>query len=209
MGKIKICGITNATDAQLAAKLGADALGFNFYPESPRFVGRERVRAIVASLPPFVVPVAIFVDEAPEFIRETCDFCGIRTVQLHGEEAPAVLGKLRAYKIIKAFRIQSERDLIQLRKYDADAFLLDAYAPDKRGGTGMSFNWQLAKSAASALPVLLAGGLNPDNVAEAIQVVNPYGVDVCSGVELEPGKKDRRLLRQFIQKARRSFWEEL
>jgi len=209
MGKIKICGITNATDAQLATKLGADALGFNFYSGSPRFVSRERVRAIVASLPPFVVPVAIFVNEQPALIKETCDFCGIRTIQLHGDEAPAVIGQLRAYKVIKAVQVQSERDLIQLRKYDADAFLLDAYVPGKRGGTGFPFNWELAKSAASSLPILLAGGLNPVNVAEAIRVVNPYGVDVCTGVESEPGKKDRRLLRQFIREARNAFLNEL
>jgi phosphoribosylanthranilate isomerase len=205
MGKIKICGITNATDAQLASKLGADALGFNFCPESPRFVARERVRAIVASLPPFVTAVAVFVDAHPEFMSETCDFCGIRTVQLHGDEAPGIVGKLRAYKIIKAFQVRSERDTAQIRRYDVDAFLLDAYVAGKRGGTGTSFNWDLAKSVACVVPILLAGGLNPENVGQAIRTVKPYGVDVCSGVESEPGKKDRRLLRQFIEEARKAF----
>ena len=209
MGKIKICGITNATDAQLASKLGADALGFNFFPESPRYVSRERARAIVASLPPLVTPVALFVNEKREVIKETCDFCGIRTVQLQGDEPPGMIGDLPAYKIIKAFRVHSERDLAQLRKYDADAFLLDAYVAGKWGGTGVSFDWELAQSVAASVLVLLAGGLTPENVAEAIRIVKPFGVDVCSGVEAEPGKKDRRLLRGFIQEARRAFAEGL
>jgi len=204
MIKIKICGITNATDAQLAAKLGADALGFNFYPESPRFVQRERVRAIIASLPPFVVPVGIFVDEDPVIVRETCSFCGIRVVQLHGDEAPSVVGVLRMFKIIKAFRIRGERDLGQLRRYDVDAFLLDAYVSGLRGGTGSTFNWDLAKTVSGGVPIIVAGGLNPDNVGEAIKALNPYGVDVCGGVEAEPGKKDRVLLRRFIQEARQA-----
>jgi len=183
MGKIKICGITNATDAQLAAKLGADALGFNFFAQSPRYVVRERARAIIASLPPFVVPVAIFVDEDPRLIKKTCDFCGIGTIQLHGDEAPGIIGMLREYKIIKAVQVRTQRDLVQLRRYDADAFLLDAYVPGTRGGTGVAFNWELAKSVSCTAPVILAGGLTWENVADAIRAVGPYGVDVCSGVE--------------------------
>ncbi len=205
MGKIKICGITNATDAQLASRLGADALGFNLYPESPRFVQAERVRAIVANLPPFVEPVALFVDENVGHIRRTCEFCGIRTVQLQGDEPPTIVSELRAFKILKAIRVASARDLLQLRRYDVDAVLLDACVPGKKGGTGAVFDWSLAKGVTCGSPIILAGGLTPDNVSEAIRKVAPFGVDVCSGVEAEPGRKDRRLLRQFVQQAQRAF----
>jgi phosphoribosylanthranilate isomerase len=154
-----------------------------------------------------VEPVGVFVNEDVDFIRETCGFCGIRIVQLHGDEPPSIVGKLRAYKVIKAFRVRSERDLTQLRRYDVDAYLLDAYVPGKRGGTGATVNWELAKLAAELVPVLLAGGLTPENVAQAIHIVRPYAVDVCSGVESEPGKKDRLLLRKFIYESQRAFLE--
>jgi phosphoribosylanthranilate isomerase len=203
MVKIKVCGITNATDAQLAAKLGVDALGFNFCPESPRFVSRERAKAIIALLPPFVTPVGIFVNEDRAAIRETCAMCGLQAVQLHGEEPPSLISGLRMYKIIKAFRVHSERDLAQIRRYDADAFLLDAYTPGKRGGTGKTFNWNLARPIASSVRVILAGGLTPVNVGHAIRAVQPYAVDVCGGVEGEPGKKDRQLLRAFIEEVQK------
>lgn len=208
MAKIKICGITNATDAQLAAKFGADALGFNFYAESPRYISPERARAIIASLPPFICPVGIFVDEPPETIQMVCESCGIYTVQLHGNEPPETVGKLRAFQVIKAIRVQSERDLNQLRRYDVDGFVLDTYMPNMKGGTGVKFNWELAKSVTHTYPVILAGGLTPENVQDAIRTVRPYGVDVCTGVESKPGKKDRERLKKFILLAREAFLAE-
>lgn len=198
-----MCGITNPNDARTAARFGADALGFNFVPASKRFVPKERARAIIASLPPFVTPVAVFANETADNVLEICDFCGIQTVQLHGEEPPSYLSRLARLKRIKVIRVSAESDLRQLARYTAcEAFLLDTFVPDLLGGTGKTFNWEWARAASQQGPIILAGGLTPENVGEAVRIAQPYAVDVASGVESAPGKKDRRLMAEFIINAK-------
>ena len=199
--RVKICGITNNEDAHAAVESGADALGFVF-AKSPRQVAREQARDIIAELPPFVSPVGVFVDEKADMIKEICDFCGIHTVQLHGNEQPSYLKELEGYKLIKAFRVKEEDDLKPLANYKPHAFLLDSYVKGVMGGTGVSFKWEIARQAHKYGAIILSGGLTPENVREAIRVVKPYAVDVSSGVESSPGKKDKKLIKQFIINAK-------
>lgn len=199
--RVKICGITNNEDAQAAIELGADALGFVF-AKSPRQVTQEQARDIIEKLPPFVSPVGVFVDEKVDIIKEICTFCNIYTVQLHGNEDPSYLHDLRGYKIIKAFRIKEEGDLKPLAKYQPHAFLLDSYVKGVMGGTGATFNWEIARQAHKYGHIILSGGLTPENVREAICIVKPYAVDVSSGVESSPGKKDKELMKRFITNAK-------
>ena len=199
--RVKICGITNSEDAHAAVEYGADALGFVF-AKSPRQITKEQARDIIAELPPFVSPVGVFVDEMADMIKEICDFCGIQTVQLHGNEQPSYLKELEGYKLIKAFRVKEEDDLKQLANYKPHAFLLDSYVKGVMGGTGVSFNWEIARQAHKYGTIILSGGLTPKNVKEAIQMVKPYAVDVSSGVESSPGKKDKSLLKRFIANAK-------
>jgi phosphoribosylanthranilate isomerase len=199
--RVKICGITRPEDALVAAEAGADAIGLVF-AESPRRVTPEQAAAILAALPPFVTPVALFVDETAERVRRLCQSLGIRTVQLHGEESAATARQLGDLCVIKAFRIGGEADLAALEGYPAAAYLLDSRVAGRRGGTGMAFDWGLAARAARHGRIILAGGLRPDNVAEAIRLVRPYGVDTSSGVECEPGKKDPAKMRAFVEAAR-------
>ncbi len=201
---MKICGITNIEDARHAAACGADALGFVFYPGSPRFVDPDQVRRIIAELPPMVTAVGLFVDEPPARIREMIEFCGLDTVQLHGGEEPDQC----AYppcRVIKALRLRREMDDSVFSAYQVSALLLDAYVPDKPGGTGQRCDWVRAAAVAARHRVILAGGLNPENVAEAVRQVHPYGVDVSSGVEKNPGQKDPEKVAMFIRMARESF----
>lgn len=202
MVHVKICGITNVRDARMCVRLGADALGFNLYPRSPRYVKKERVKAIVASLPPFVTPVGLFVDEDSGEVQRTCEFCGLQVAQLHGSESPRYLDSLRHLIRIKAVRLATESDLRRLPRYRAEAYLLDACVPGKLGGTGKTFNWEWAQEARKYGPIILAGGLHPDNVAEAVRVAKPYAVDVATGVEFEPGKKNKILVGEFIRRAK-------
>lgn len=202
MVRIKICGITSVRDARTAARLGADALGFNFYKGSPRFIRPERARAIIEALPPFITNVGVFVDESADEVVRIARVAGLDAVQLHGDERPSVVHAVNGVRRIKAIRIRDARDVERCRRYRVEAYLLDAYVPDKRGGTGATFNWELAREAAAFGPIILAGGLNPGNVAEAVRVAQPYAVDVASGVETEPGKKDKDLMVAFIQEAR-------
>jgi len=199
--RVKICGITNSEDAHAAVEYGADALGFVF-AKSPRQITKEQARDIIAELPPFVSPVGVFADEKADMIKEICDFCGIQTVQLHGNEQPSYLKELEGYKLIKAFRVKEEDDLKQLANYKPHAFLLDSYVKGVMGGTGVSFNWEIARQAHKYGTIILSGGLTPKNVKEAIQMVKPYAVDVSSGVESSPGKKDKSLLKRFIANAK-------
>lgn len=196
-----MCGITNSEDAQAAVESGADALGFVF-AKSPRRVTKEQARDIVKHLPPFVSFVGVFVDERVDVIQEICDFCHIGTVQLHGNEPPASLNHLEGYKVIKAFRVKEEGDLNQLGDYHPHAFLLDSYIRGIMGGTGVPFKWDIARAAHKYGAIILSGGLTPDNIRDAIRIVNPYAVDVSSGVESSPGKKDKTLIRQFICNAK-------
>ena len=202
MVKVKICGITNPKDGRMAARLGADALGFNFYRRSARYVTPERARAILAALPPFITPVGVFVNEAPDRVLEICEFVGLDTAQFHGDERPRDLQGLSRLKRIKAVRVGSERDIQRLGLYPVEAYLLDACVPGKLGGTGEAFNWELAREAHPHGPIILAGGLTPENIEEAIQAAEPYAVDVASGVEIEPGVKDRDLMEEFIRRAK-------
>ena len=197
MTKVKICGIKTLSDAKFAVDYGVDAIGFVF-AESIRNVSKEKARAIVQKLPPFVTTVGLFVNDTAENIEAICRFCGLDTIQLHGNERPSLLNKLKAFKTIKAFRIQNEKDIIPIRKYKPDAILLDGYSVNKMGGTGTSFDWKIVKKLRTSIPVIVAGGLTHLNVSQAIRIVNPYAVDVSSGVESGPGKKDRKLIKKFI-----------
>ena len=201
MIRIKICGLTHVDDALQACACGADALGLVFYEKSPRCVTREQARAIVAALPPFVTTVGLFVNESPETIREIVDFCGLDVIQLHGDEGPEAC-LFPPHRVLKALRVRGEESMAGVEHFSVSALLLDAWHPDSYGGTGQLGDWKLAARLAAERPVILAGGLNPENVAEAIRQVRPYGVDVSSGVESSPGRKDPALVAAFIRNAR-------
>jgi phosphoribosylanthranilate isomerase len=198
--KIKICGITNLEDARLAADLGAHALGFIFYPKSPRAVRPDAAREIIRNLPPLVMTVGVFVDEEVATVRETAARAGLDWVQLHGQESPEYCRSIGC-RVIKGFRIKDPGSLNPLPGYrDAvQAFLLDTYKAGTAGGTGETFDWTLARQAKEWGPIILAGGLNPENVAQAITIAQPEAVDVASGVEAAPGKKDPEKLRAFFE----------
>ena len=185
-----------------AAEAGADVLGFVFYDQSPRRISVETAARIVRELPPHIVKAGVFANAPEELVLSAIDECGLNVLQFHGEEAPEYcLGF--GLMSMKAFRIRNARSLDALPAYKTDAWLLDAYAPDKLGGTGESFNWDLAIEAQKwGRPIFLAGGLRPENVAQAVERVHPYGVDVSSGVEAAPGKKDHAKVREFIRAAK-------
>lgn len=203
MIRVKVCGITNLDDALAAAEAGADALGFNFYPRSPHYIKAFAATRIVTSLPPFVTPVGVFVNASQRRLRSVAARCAIHTVQLHGDELPAAVRALAPLAVIKAFAVGRGFYPQVLKQYHGcAAFLLDTQVKGQRGGTGKIFDWQQARRATPYGRVILAGGLTPENVADAIATVRPYGVDVCTGVERRPGKKDLRRLREFIRQAR-------
>lgn len=201
MVKVKICGITNVDDALHACACGADALGLVFYAGSPRCVTPEAARAIVAALPPFVTSVGLFVNEAPARVRQVAEVCGLDVIQLHGDETPEQCD-FAPRRTIKALRVQDAASLAGHEQFRTAALLLDAFVPGTYGGTGESFNWQLAAEVARQRPVILAGGLAPENVAEAVRCVRPYAVDVSSGVESAPGHKDPAKVAAFIRNAK-------
>lgn len=201
--KVKVCGVTKLDNAMECVEVGVDALGLNFYEPSPRFLSIEKAAEITRHLPPFVARVGLFVDSDEDFVRETIDRTGINTLQFHGNETPEFCSKFAPMKVIKAFRMQGSQTLNELAQYNVDAFLLDSFAPDSPGGTGMIFNWELAREAKDeGKPIILAGGLDPENIAEAIHETWPYAVDVASGVESEKGVKDIRLVRRLIETVR-------
>ncbi len=204
MIRVKICGITREKDALLAAELGAHAIGFIFYPGSPRYLSPEKARKISASLPPFVQRVGVFVNEDPSRIKRIRDLVGLDVVQLHGEESPDVCA-LFYPRVVKALRIKDEKDLAALSSYRGrvGGILLDTFVRGVFGGTGKTFNWSLAQKAKrSGLPLILAGGLNPQNVEEAIKKVRPSGLDISSGVEITPGVKHPALLKALFERLR-------
>ena len=200
MVKVKICGITNVDDALAASDLGVDALGFVFYKKSPRHVSPDQAGEIIRRLPPFITTVGVFVDMPPGEVEAIMRHASLDVAQLHGHELPeaCVLGR----RVIKAIRVKELSDLGQLKHYRVSAFLLDTYTQEFFGGTGQLFNWDIALDAKQYGKIILAGGLNPDNVAKAVQWVRPYGVDVSSGVEERKGKKDHRKMRLFIERAK-------
>lgn len=197
--RVKICGVTRLEDACLAVELGASALGFNFYAPSPRYTEPRSVRAIIRQLPPFVTAVGVFADEtASERIAAAVRESGVSAIQLHGPRFPSVDGALESYPLIRAVAVTESFRPEDMSSLKADAFLLDAFDPALRGGTGKAFDWKLARQAKKYGPVILAGGLTPANVRQAIVEVRPFAVDVASGVELAPGIKDPAKLRAFF-----------
>lgn len=202
MVRVKICGITNLKDARAAVDCGADALGFVF-AESPRKVSVREVCAITSALGPWVSTVGVFAGESPAKIKKIARACGLSAVQLYGDESPKELTGLFPLKVIKAFRVRAQEDLRGLGDFPADAFLFDTKVDGRYGGTGESFDWNLLARIRVLRPVILSGGLDPWNVSRAVQTVRPYGVDVSSGVETSPGKKDHAKVREFILNAKK------
>ena len=202
MTKVKICGITGLDDALMAAEAGADALGFVFFEKSPRYVDQEQAARIISGIPPFVQVVGLFVNAPLDFVNSTADRCGLDIVQLHGEESPAYCRSVRR-RVMKAFRVQGMESLVAMADYRVAGFLLDAYSPNSYGGTGECFDWECAVAAKGRGPIILAGGLNPENVASAVARVTPYAVDVSSGVESSPGRKDPEKVRRFILESKK------
>ncbi len=209
MVKIKICGITCAQDATWAVNLGADFIGLNFFKDSPRKVSPQNAMEIIQQLPPFVSAAGVFVNEEQKELVKIARKLGLKMIQLHGDESPDYCRQLKEAlpeaKIIKAFRIQDEASLAPMSSFSeaADYFLLDAYVPEIPGGTGVTFNWELAvKAKELGKLVFLSGGLNPENIQEAIEKVKPFAVDVCSGIERSPKRKDYDKMKDFITKAK-------
>ena len=200
--RVKICGITNLADALAAIAAGADALGLNFYEGSPRYISLKTAAEISKQLPPFVMRAGVFVNADEDLVTRAIGECGLSLLQFHGDEPPECCAQFGLMSM-KAFRIRDEKSLEELPKFQTDAYLLDAYSSDARGGTGEKFNWDLAIEAQKfGKPIFLAGGLTPENVADAVRKVRPFGVDVASGVESAPGKKDAAKVRAFIQAVR-------
>jgi phosphoribosylanthranilate isomerase len=200
--KVKICGITNPADAAIAAEAGADALGFNFCDKSPRYLAVPAAAAITRTVPPHIVRVGVFVNPDEDLVMRAMGECGLTLLQFHGEETPDFCLQFGLMSM-KAFRVCDAESLKPLLSYPTDAWLLDAYSPAQHGGTGERFNWDLAIQARQwGKPIFLAGGLTAENVAQAIQQAQPYAVDVSSGVEMAPGKKDPEKLRAFIRAAK-------
>lgn len=197
MVRVKVCGITNLEDALAAVEAGADALGFVLAP-SPRQIAPEKIREIVAHLPPFLCKVGVFANMELEKVREIMASCSLDLAQLHGEESPEYCAALFP-RAIKAFRVRDATFLSALPAYKATAFHLDSYEATLQGGTGRVFDWSLALRAKDYGPIILSGGLTPENVRQAIEQVQPYGVDASSGVESRPGKKDFKKLKTFIR----------
>lgn len=197
--RLKICGITNWRDAKLAVDAGADMLGFNFYAPSPRFISLRDAKRIIRRLPRRVQAIGVFVNDSVEDMVDMARIAGLHGVQLHGEESPAdVMEVARRLPVIKAFRVRGGFRVGALRAYDeAEAFLLDGFSRTARGGTGETFDWSIAQSAARYGRIFLAGGLTAENVADALAAAKPYAVDVCSGVEASPGRKDAGRLLHF------------
>ncbi len=201
MPRVKICGITTLEDALHATACGADALGFVFYAGSPRCVDPDRARGIIAELPPLITTVGLFVNEDPAKIREIVEYCGLTVVQLHGDETPDQCN-LPPFRVVKALRLEADAELSTFTGYPVSALLLDACVPGQFGGTGQQCDWETAARVAERHRVILAGGLTPDNVAQAVCRVRPYGVDVSSGVERQPGQKDPEKVARFIRQAK-------
>ncbi len=199
--RVKICGITRLADAVAAAEAGADAVGFVFHSASPRYIKPENAGVIARALPPFLTTVRVFVDSPPDQVKQTLAAAGLDVAQLHGSESVEYCAMFP--RVIKAMRVKGPEVVDMLKEYTSvSAFLLDAFHPDALGGTGESFDWKIAAKAAQTHRIILAGGLTPDNIAEAVGQVRPYAVDVASGVEKTPGIKDLDKVREFIRRAK-------
>jgi phosphoribosylanthranilate isomerase len=203
--KVKICGITNWTDARRAVAAGADFLGFNFYAASSRYVTPAKARQIVGRLPKGISSVGVFVNETEEKMLEIAQSVGLDRLQLHGDESPSTVKRMgRSLPVIKAVRVRKSFRASQLARYrHASALLLDGFDANQWGGTGKTFDWRVARCRQRKAKLFLAGGITPENVAQAIRAANPYAVDVCSGVEAKPGKKDPQRLKAFMREIAR------
>lgn len=201
---VKICGITNLADALAAVEAGADALGFNFYRRSPRYIASVEARGIIEQLPAGVLSVGVYVNEAePETVARLAAEACVGAIQLHGDETPDYCRVLRESYVIKALRVDESFEPDDALEYETRAVLLDAFSAREYGGTGKAFDWSVAQRVGSLVPKLfLAGGLKPENVAEAIAVVRPYAVDACSSLEVSPGRKDAGRVRAFVRAVR-------
>ncbi len=205
MVKIKICGITNKKDAIAAAGLVPDMIGFVFYKQSKRYVEPRIVRDIVNELPPSLVKVGVFVDLEKDKVLEIAGECSLDMLQFHGDETPGYCAGFEgSHKVMKAFRIKDRDSLKRINDYDTDFYLLDSYSSGEMGGTGQKFDWKMIETFEFLKPVILSGGLRPDNVYDAIERFSPYGVDVSSGVEASPGKKDVVLMKKFVESVRKT-----
>lgn len=199
MVKIKICGITNISDAYLAVGYGVDALGFIFYPKSERYVMPKKAKEIIQNLPCEIIKVGVFVNQEIEEVKEITKFGGLDLIQLHGDESPVYCSQFPISSLIKAVSPRGEEDIRELRNYPVRAILVDRREPGAYGGTGKTADWRLAIKVKETYPLILAGGLNEENVREAIETVRPQAVDINSGVEISPGKKDPNKLRRIIE----------
>lgn len=199
--KVKICGITNYEDATAAIDMGADLLGFNFYPKSPRYVPVEKVVEIINRLPAFIDIAGVFVNAPFDQIRETIGECELNWIQLHGDEDPEFCSSFLSLNVrtMKALRVKEQKDIEKAEKYFTDAILLDAFDPEKYGGTGLTFDWNIVGNIDKR--IFLAGGINPDNVVSAVEL-GVYGIDICSGIESRPGKKDHKKMKKLFDNIR-------
>ena len=205
MTRIKICGITNKEDALRAASLNVDMVGFVFYKQSKRYIESKTVRDIVNELPPSIGKVGVFVNEEHSRVLELAEDSDIDTLQFHGDEKPDYCDSFKdRYKVIKAFRLKTKKDLKNINDYDVDFYMLDTYMPGLAGGTGKSFDWKILEDHEFLKPVIISGGLTPVNVRKAIREMAPYGVDVSSGVEARPGKKEYDLMKKFVENVRKA-----
>jgi phosphoribosylanthranilate isomerase len=206
MVKLKVCGVTSLEDARAAIDCGAEYLGFNFYPKSPRHIAPQSARAIIERLPDEIISVGVFVNESrPEDVVEILLVSGAKLAQLHGDESPAYCAGVGAERVIKALRIGDDFDARRVLDYPASAILLDAFDTKLYGGTGRTANWAIVREAAKLTKVFLAGGLSPENIVEAIRAVEPFAVDVNSGVESAPGRKDASKLLRLREEMERSL----
>jgi phosphoribosylanthranilate isomerase len=199
--KVKICGITNYEDAAAATDMGADLLGFNFYPKSPRYIVPENAVKIINRLPGFIDIAGVFVNASLEQIREAIDQCQLNWIQLHGDETPQFCNEFLSInvKTMKALRIKNASDIKKADDFFTDAILLDAFKANEYGGTGKTFDWNIIGHIDKR--IFLAGGINPDNAAEAVEL-GVHGIDVCSGIESKPGKKDKKLMKKLFDNIR-------
>ncbi len=204
MIEIKICGITNLDDALAAYESGADALGFIFYPKSPRYVSPEKAKEIIENIPREITRVGVFVNHRAKEVKEIVEFCGLNLVQLHGDETPGYCRQFTASIVIKAFSPGTENDLQELKDYPVKAILMDTYDPGLFGGTGKTSSWELASKIRESHPLILSGGLDIDNIIEAIETVHPNAVDINSGVESSPGEKDHNKVKEIIAIVRKN-----
>jgi phosphoribosylanthranilate isomerase len=203
MVRVKVCGITNLDDACAAVEAGADALGFNFYRRSPRFIEPTAAREIIEHLPDEILCVGVFVNDERQTVEDVVAESGVAAIQLHGDESSSFCDSLVGLRVIKALRVGEEFAPECAAQYRVEAILLDSFSRTERGGTGRTFDWSIARRTREHVRQLyLAGGLTPENVREAIEAVRPYAVDVCSGIEREPGRKDHARMREFFDALR-------